>query len=450
MQKVSPQDLTIMSYGMCNLNCVYCTIDKNKYMKQVDEELKKSFEEYETQYVPRILKWFPDKNSLQSLQTWGGEPLWDIERIFPLLDWIIKNYPNYYQFFSSTNFSYPTWSTRVMNLINFFGNYKNREFIIMIQLSMDGPEYINDANRGKGVTKRCVKYLKELVDKINKQGIPENIKLHFSGKPTLSTNNIEKDLTSKEKVIEYYQDLEKNCYSILHDIEDQQNISFSYAVPNVAVPAPDTSYTGKCFANVCRWCRELEENSKEHFKYFETLCPFSNDYYKTEKDLNKLNQFRMGCGTGVHSIMMMPNGYYITCHSAFGDIVDDYKKLAYNSEKYENKVVNLADYMGSYDSSFVKNEEEYEKFSNHMVCALDSRSTAYGEFSKVVIQTLASSGQIEEKYKDELEAINALAKIRKLVFSCTYNNQILNNSFLVPNTDQYRLFLNGALDYICQ
>lgn len=320
----------------------------------------------------------------------------------------------------------------------------------MIQLSMDGPEYINDANRGKGVTKRCVKYLKELVDKINKQGLPENIKLHFSGKPTLSTKNIEKDLTSKEKVIEYYQDLEKNCYSILHEIKDQTNITFSYAVPNVAVPAPDTSYTGKCFANVCKWCRELEENSKEYFKYFETICPFSNDYYKTEKDLNKLNEFRMGCGTGVHSIMMMPNGYYITCHSAFGDIVDDYKKLAYNSEKYENKVVNLADYMGSYDSSFVKNEEEYEKFSNHMVCALDSRSTAYGEFSKVVIQTLASSGQIEEKYKDELEAINALAKIRKLVFSCTYNNQILNNSFLVPNTDQYRLFLNGALDYICQ
>ena len=56
MQKVAPNDLTLISYGMCNLNCVYCTIDKNKYLKQVDDELKKSFEEYETQYVPRILK----------------------------------------------------------------------------------------------------------------------------------------------------------------------------------------------------------------------------------------------------------------------------------------------------------------------------------------------------------------------------------------------------------
>ena len=148
--------------------------------------------------------------------------------------------------------------------------------------------------------------------------------------------------------------------------------------------------------------------------------------------------------------MMMPNGYYITCHSAFGDIVEEYKKIAYDNERYENKLVNLSSFMKDTKSSYVKNEEEYERFSCQMDCALNPQSTAYGEFSKVVIQTLAKAGQIDEKYKDETNAIEALSKLKKLIFSCTYNCQAINNSILVPYTDQYRLFLNGALDYICQ
>lgn len=450
MQKVAPNDLTLISYGMCNLNCVYCTIDKNKYMKQVDDELLKSFEEYETQYIPRILKWFPNKYSLTSVQTWGGEPLWDIERIFPLLDWIIKNYPNFNRFFSSTNFSYSHWSSMIFKLIEFFSEYKNRNFNIEIQLSMDGPEYINDANRGRGVTKKCIKYLNELVDKLNETGIPENIFISFHGKPTLSTQNIEEDLISKDKVIQYYQELEKNCYDILDRIEDKERSGFSCAIPNVAVPASDTSYTGKCFANICKWCRELEKESDKYFNHFKILCPFSHEGFDNTNKLNNLKNFRLGCGTGVSTIMMLPNNYYLTCHSAFGDIVEEYKLKAKESEQYNNKIVNLASFMKDTTSSYVKSEEEYEKFSCDMSCALNPNSTAYGEFSKVVIQTLSSSGQIEDKYKNDSEALEALAKIRNIIFSCTYNCQTINNSILVPCTDQYRLFLNGALDYICQ
>ena len=450
MQKVAPNDLTLISYGMCNLNCVYCTIDKNKYLKQVDDELKKSFEEYETQYVPRILKWFPDRYSLSSLQIWGGEPLWDVNRIFPLLDWIINNYPNFYRFFSSTNFSYNHWSQKIIDIILFFGKYADRKFNIEIQLSMDGPEYINDANRGKGTTKRCVTYLHDLVEKLNNIKIPENVFVSFHGKPTLSVKNIEEDLTSKEQIIQYYQELEKNCYCILDKIKDNEHTGFFPAIPNVASPSPDTSYTGRCFANICRWCRELEQEAEKHFKYFKELCPFSRFDMQINSISNDLSGYRFGCGTGVYTVMMMPNNYYITCHGAFGDIAQEYKKIAYNSERYKNKQINLASFMQNTKSSYVKNEEEYENFSNHMGCALNKNSVAYGEFSKKVIQSLASCGQIDEKYKNEVDALEALNKLKPIIFSCTYNNQAINNSLVVSPTDQYRLFLNGAIDYICQ
>ena len=451
MQKVAPNDLTLISYGMCNLNCVYCTIDKNKYLKQVDDELKESFINYKEQYCDRIKKWFPEY-SLNSVSTWGGEPLWDIERIFPLLEWIVENYPNFHSFFSSTNFSYSQWSDKIMNIIKFFGKYSQRTFDIEIQLSMDGPEYINDRNRGKGVTKRCVENLKKLREKLIEQGVPKNVTLYFHGKPTLSVKNIEEDLISKEKIIEYYQDLEKNCYDYLEDI-DNERIKISYALPNVAAPASDTSYTGKCFANICKWCKEIEkEGLEKYFKYFKIICPFSQRIPGGEVSFsNSTRNCLYGCGTGVHGIMMMPDGYYITCHSAFGDVAEEYKKLAYNAENYTNKEINLSSYMNDTKLSYVLNEEEYEKFVEVMIAACSKECRTNGEFQKKTIQTLASCGQIDEKYKDSNKA---LAAINKLLFlfagTCIYNSQAINNSVAIPYIEQYRLFLNGALDYIWQ
>ena len=49
-------NLILFSYAMCNLNCIYCTIDKNKYLKEVDDILKDSFNNYEEQYCKRIKK----------------------------------------------------------------------------------------------------------------------------------------------------------------------------------------------------------------------------------------------------------------------------------------------------------------------------------------------------------------------------------------------------------
>ena len=60
--------LILFSYGMCNLNCVYCTIDKNKYLKEVDDILVQSFIDYEKEYIPRIRKWF-DTDSLTDIET---------------------------------------------------------------------------------------------------------------------------------------------------------------------------------------------------------------------------------------------------------------------------------------------------------------------------------------------------------------------------------------------
>ena len=48
--------LILFSCATCNLNCTYCPIDKNKYLKEVDAILIESFKNYNKEYIPRIKK----------------------------------------------------------------------------------------------------------------------------------------------------------------------------------------------------------------------------------------------------------------------------------------------------------------------------------------------------------------------------------------------------------
>ena len=47
------------TYGMCNLNCRYCGIDKNPILKDIDKVLEQSFEgDY---YFNQVKKYFPNR-----------------------------------------------------------------------------------------------------------------------------------------------------------------------------------------------------------------------------------------------------------------------------------------------------------------------------------------------------------------------------------------------------
>lgn len=166
---------TIVLYtcGVCNLNCRYCTIDKNPALKEIDDMLEESFKgDY---YLNRIKAYCPRKDQLRRIETWGGEPFLKMERIYPLVHQLIKEYPYFNQMFSSTNFSYDGWIDKFMGLIDCFKQYPYRRFTYILQLSVDGPEYINDNNRGIGVTKKCIENFDKLVTILKEHKFPGNV-----------------------------------------------------------------------------------------------------------------------------------------------------------------------------------------------------------------------------------------------------------------------------------
>ena len=69
--------------------------------------------------------------------------------------------------------------------------HPDRKFRFLLQLSIDGPEYITDNGRGKGVTKSFIKHFNQLIeDAQNKDLLPDNVTFSLFMIPTLDASSI--------------------------------------------------------------------------------------------------------------------------------------------------------------------------------------------------------------------------------------------------------------------
>ena len=298
--------------GICNLNCRYCTIDKNPALLHIDKMLEDSFKgDY---YYNRILEYFPRKDQLQRIETWGGEPFLKMDRIYPLVRKLIEHYPYFKYLFSSTNFSYDGWLDQFMGLMYVLAEYPYRDFVFTLQLSVDGPPYINDANRGQGVTAKCIENFDKLVELIKANKFPDNIKLDIVLKGTWDADCI-RQLNSKEKLIEFFQFYENAYIDKIRQL-DMPNIIMSTSVPNTAVPAPITKEDGQIFAELVKKCREIEgENRVQHyFKYYESITPFANS---SCDGCTGYCGKKHNCGSGSSMVGFLPDNMMSACHEGF-------------------------------------------------------------------------------------------------------------------------------------
>ena len=62
----------LYSTAVCNLNCTYCYINKNKGLSAIDRVLAGSFADPDY-YFDFIRDYFPHRGDLQNLEIWGAE-----------------------------------------------------------------------------------------------------------------------------------------------------------------------------------------------------------------------------------------------------------------------------------------------------------------------------------------------------------------------------------------
>lgn len=436
----------VFSCGTCNLNCRYCGIDKNPALLDVDKVLEESFKgDY---YFNKIKKYYPDPKQLKRLEIWGGETMYKVERIFPLLDSIVKDYPAYEEFFASTNFSYPEWTDKILSLINKFKTFNSlRRFRLEIQLSIDGPQYINDDNRGVGVTKRCLDNFNKLVDIFKDFDLPKNIQVALCLKQTLDIDSIKK-LQTKEAIIEYYKFFEDNFIDKIRAL-NKDNITMANGLPNTAVPSPITKENGKEFANLCKLSWEIQQENKETpcFKYYRNIMPFSGYGCSIPKKEEDFRAGPKGCGTGFTSVSFLPNDLLCICHLGYMEFIDEYKKYNAQSKK-DKKVISFDKFAKDTKFNTCLKEERYEKFMDSISLCANENSTCRLCNMHSIITILALSHQIDEKYLDQEEAAKAARKISQCTAYCINDALNVTGSITTQPIGIFKQLLNGAIDYI--
>lgn len=428
--------------GTCNLKCRYCNIDKNPVLAKIDEKLAESFEgDY---YINQLKKWFPNRDQLRKIETWGGEPFLHMERIYNLINQVIEYYPYYDEFFSSTNFSYPEWTEKVFGLTDQFAKYPERRFRFTLQLSMDGPEYINDPNRGKGVTQRCIDNFNKLIEEIPER-LPDNVDMDIVFKQTLDNYSV-KMLCDKEKIIEYFQFFENNFYIKINELM-KPNVRMSCTVPNTAVPSPVTKMDGEIFAHFCSICNEIEEeNIKNHyFRYYQSIMPYFGDRLP---DSVGYEHCSLLCGSGTIMLCLLPDGLVSTCHEGFTALYEDYKKYAQSSNRTEDGTINFSAWVKDDGPVYVLDEERYLEHENFMGYFNQTYTTARMANMVALIRVLALSDQIDRKYMNEDEALRAAMFMGTHASYCIKDNYNTTGSHSLTPVGLFKLLLNGAKEQI--
>lgn len=431
----------VYTCGICNLNCRYCTIDKNPALLEIDKELEKSFQD--DYYFNRIKEYFPRRDQLLSLETWGGEPFLRMDRVYPLVHKLIEYYPYFYRMYSSTNFSFDGWLEQFTGLMDCFAAYPYRQFEYQLQLSVDGPEYINDMNRGAGITKKCIENFDKLVKFIQEGKFPSNVKLIMTIKGTWDIGTLYK-LNSKEKLIEFFQFYEDAYINKLLDL-NLENIDAVCTIPNMAMPSPVTQQDGIVFANIVRLCREIEkENATKHyFKHYTIITPFYGPPCFTCK---RFTGDISCCGSGKQMVGFLPHNMVSACHEGFTLLADNYKKYA-AKRSTENVTVSLNKFFELQETPMCLTDDQYREHERRLAY-INPSSSAQMANSTVLVIALAMAGLIEPRYLDEEQALAAAKYVLCNTSFCIKVNYAITGSFCTEPTSPYILLLNGALQYL--
>lgn len=430
----------------CNLRCNYCSIDKNQTLVKIDQALEESFINYQY-YLDRVKKYFPHKDSLTSVETWGGEPFLGMKRFYPLMHALIKEYPFLDSFFSSTNFSFIGWDDAFLDLMQQFKQYPNRRFNYSLQISCDGPHHLNDLCRGKGVTEKCISNFDNLLSKIG-NSLPSNVILTIGVKPTLSLETL-KYLTTKEDIIKYYQFFEESFIFKVKKL-GYVNIIMEPTSPNLAVPILATKEDGQNFAKFCKLCREVEKenNFRHYFNYYNNVTLFTRNNIPESNGSKCHYAVCNGCGSCKEMIGFMPGNMISICHEGFTEFLTTYKQQAATSPRLQTGIIEFDKFIKEAKIRLCLSDEDYQK-QLQVVSAFEDQGSETNLASTLnLIIALAIAGQIDEKYLDYNKALWAAIQFQGRTPLCYKDNYNVTGSATMIPVGMLKMFFNGAIDYI--
>ena len=250
---------------------------------------------------------------------------------------------------------------------------------------------MNDNNRGKGVTEKCIKNFDKLIEIIKNDEFPSNVILTIYTKGTLDVETIQY-LTKKENIISYYQFFEDNYIDKVKKLKNPR-IQMDPNLPNMAVPCPATVQDGKVFAQIAKLSREIEkENYTSHyFKYYTNITLFP-----TRQPCETCNSFKGNqshCGSGKNMVGFLPDNLISVCHEGFAMLLDEYKKYAANRLE-DDYTVNLSKFLKTQSQILTMTDSQYIDYEKKM-SYINNNATTQHSIATTLIIALAMAGLVD-------------------------------------------------------
>ena len=412
-------NLTIFTSAICNLNCSYCYVKKSNELFEYDKQVINSI--LSNEYIYRFIKDFPESiDTLETLEFWGAEPTIHLDLIASKLIDYKKAFKNLHKISFSSNYTLPNFIEQIKFLTQEMGRFKDTNWELYVQCSIDGSKEITDRNRGIGTTDKIINN----INLLKTLDIPDNVSLLVANKSTLSNEQFG-----------YLQDIAnvENYVNFLRDILEYQtkNKKFWVTAPTCVEPYYYTKNDGILFSKVV-------DNFITISKKMNMTCV---PYVRNRKI--KLSEYIQGgfCGQCNQCVTMLPNNLYATCHRCGFDIVSEHYKMR---QKEYNLMFNrsLED-----NSNWIVDINDYKKLQNNMkvyydTCSKNIFSQVYNT-SKVLLNT----GEISNQYYND-----TLLKQHILLFTnftkCLQTNKELTGSPFCVSSLFIPLFFNGALTKI--
>lgn len=432
------QSITLFTTALCNLKCSYCYICKDNMnsLAKMDQEIKKDWED--NNYINRLKSDFSktDLNNINHISLWGGEPLIGMDRFIPKVNEFKELLPNFNWIDFSTNLTLPNAVDIIedlLNAISFNKNFTNKNWCnIDLQISIDGPEELNDSSRGKGVTSKILDNYNRLL----KIKVPDNIKLAISTKPTLSMDSIE-SFKSLDYVNNYYKFFDTEFYEKYLLDNKSDNLRLFLGIANYAEPYDYTTQDGLQLAEVYKVFEEASH--KNNFKgfYRRSLVPYVSRYPILASNLKKSFCYECGgaCGKIVFDACLIPKNKYAVCHRSLFDGYVDYhnSRIGGVDEDYED---NCTFDLSQYNKLRYALNQIYHNSNKQIKIDMDQ-----------MINLHALAGTIDSKYllpQNRLPVVNFMGQVAM----CLDSNMHLHGSLYTQPYWWIKFLLNGAFDSI--
>ena len=455
--------ITVFTTALCNLNCSYCYIckDKNGGLKQIDDDLQKCFDE--NFYIKQVLDIDPNcHNSIDTISLWGGEPFLGIYRFIDHIPDFFKNFPNITTIDFSTNMSLSDHPERLCDLVqviekNYYllnASQKKQKIRISGQISIDGYKEMNDTTRGLGVTDKIYQNWEKFVNMVDFD--KSKIFFHFTTKSTFSKDSWH-FVDTAEKAFKWCESFDKNLYQPWR--KSKCKVIYEHGFWNNAMPSEYSQKDGLKYAEVTKAFVDAYEkvhNELPSFKNYKTIVAealgpvglLEENYQKDFSLLTKSMSCKkcgMGCGVFSYNLVPIPNGKFTMCHRGLFDSYTDY----INNMNQQEHLNGLANLWSSIDAKKYWIFDKEEILQMHNTINKLYEYTNYTFYTDLIqqVKNYADSGLIDSKYQN-ISEIEPTVSILLSRSQCIQDCFIFGGSWTTRTPLEIPLFYNGSMDLI--